>query len=108
LCRRSSYNDLTSRSFLFLGYELSTWFDRQLVLDLNRMLNPARPLNPPPPPAIDFGEGPGVPFEVRRGAVSWAIDFHPSQLATQFWNAIGIKSYDLDAREFTRQLREEL
>lgn len=37
---------------------------------------------------------------------SWAIQYHPSRLEQELWDARHVNIYDLDVTEFTRQLRQ--
>jgi hypothetical protein len=37
---------------------------------------------------------------------SWAIQYQPSKLEQELWDARGVNIYDLDFNEFTRQLRQ--
>jgi hypothetical protein len=36
---------------------------------------------------------------------SWAIQFKPSDLETELWNARKVKIYDVDINEFVEKLR---
>ena len=38
---------------------------------------------------------------------SWAIQFRPSDLEVELWNARRVKIYDVDINEFVRRLREK-
>jgi hypothetical protein len=38
---------------------------------------------------------------------SWAIQFRPSDLEVELWNAKKVKIYDVDINEFVRCLRQQ-
>jgi len=82
-----------SRHFLFLGYGLRDWNLRVVLRNLKTVL-PAAPRS-----ATDEEED----EELR----SWAIQFQPSPLEVELWNARKIKIYDLSIDEFVRRLREQ-
>lgn len=82
-----------TRHFLFLGYGLRDWNLRVVLRNLKTVL-PATPK-----PATDEEED----EELR----SWAIQFQPSPLEVELWNARKIKIYDLSIDEFVRRLREQ-
>jgi hypothetical protein len=77
-----------NRYFLFLGYGLRDWNLRVVLRNL-RLQMPGTP------------EGDDDDEEVT----SWAIQFEPSDLEVQLWNARHVKIYDLMITEFVKQLR---
>jgi hypothetical protein len=79
------------RHFLFLGYSLSDWNFRVVLRNLE---------TPLPGQVPDGDEG---TEDERR---SWAIQYQPSELEQQLWEARHVNIYDLDVNEFTRRLRQ--
>jgi hypothetical protein len=80
-----------SRHFLFLGYGLRDWNLRVVLRNMKTKL--------PGTAGAEQGEDDDA---VR----SWAIQFRPSALEKELWNARNIKIYDLSIGEFVKQLRE--
>ncbi len=72
------------RHFLFLGYGLRDWNLRVVLRNLR-----------------------GVTEEEEAALRSWAIQFRPSDLEVELWNARRVKIYDVDINEFVRRLREK-
>lgn len=85
-----------TRHFLFLGYGLRDWNLRVVLRNLKTAL-PALPTAP----AADEEE------EEDEELRSWAIQFRPSALERELWNARKIKIYDVDINEFVNRLREQ-
>ena len=48
-----------------------------------------------------------VTEEEEAALRSWAIQFQPSDLEKELWNARRVKIYDVDINEFVRRLREK-
>ncbi len=82
-----------SRHFLFLGYGLRDWNLRVVLRNLKTVL----------PAAARSATDEEEDEELR----SWAIQFQPSPLEVELWNARKIKIYDLSIDEFVRRLREQ-
>lgn len=82
-----------TRHFLFLGYGLRDWNFRVVLKNLRAA-----------PPAAAH---PNSPEEEEEDLRSWAIQYRPSVLETELWNARRIRIYDVDINEFVRKLREE-
>jgi hypothetical protein len=57
--------------------------------------------------ATDHGEQEAVTEEEEAALRSWAIQFQPSDLEVELWNARRVKIYDVDINEFVRRLREK-
>jgi len=93
------------RHFLFLGYGLRDW-NLRVVL---RMLRDNKSVSQPAvadAPAINPNEEPERTYnEELTTRRSWAIQFQPSELERELWNARGVKIYDVDINEFVRRLR---
>jgi SIR2-like domain len=83
-----------SRHFLFLGYGLRDWNLRVVLKNLKTTLSGSANA-----PATDDAEE----DELR----SWAIQFHPSDLEVELWNARKVKIYAVDINEFVRGLRKQ-
>jgi hypothetical protein len=82
-----------TRHFLFLGYGLRDW-NLRVVLKNLRMVLPAA------------GDASGQAEDDDGGELrSWAIQFKPSDLETELWNARRVKIYDVDINEFVEKLR---
>jgi hypothetical protein len=90
------------RHFLFLGYGLRDWNLRVVLRNLRAMLPGAANAAV----ANDHDEQEAVTEENQAAPKSWAIQFRPSDLERELWNARGVKIYDLDINEFVRCLRE--
>lgn len=84
-----------TRHFLFLGYGLRDWNLRVVLKNLRTAL-----------PTIKADEQ-EMEDEGDDDLRSWAIQFRPSSLETELWNARQIKIYDVDINEFVRRLREQ-
>lgn len=82
-----------TRHFLFLGYGLRDWNLRVVMKNLRTVLPAAEDAAKQ---QEDDNEG-----ELR----SWAIQFNPSELETELWNAREVKIYDVDINEFVEKLR---
>lgn len=78
------------RQFLFLGYGLRDWNLRVVLKNLR-----TAPIDTAEPSRMDDEE------ELR----SWAIQYRPSDLEVELWNARRVKIYDVEINEFARQLR---
>lgn len=78
-----------TRHFLFLGYGLRDWNLRVVLKNLKSVI---------PGGATSDDEE-----ELR----SWAIQFRPSDLEMELWNARNVKIYDVDINDFVRRLREQ-
>ena len=82
-----------TRHFLFLGYGLRDWNLRVVLKNLRTVL-----------PTVDEASsraGDDEEEELR----SWAIQYNPSDLETELWNARKVKIYDVDINEFVEKLR---
>jgi hypothetical protein len=79
------------RQFLFLGYGLRDW-------NLRVVLKNLRTLPVGGEAALGDDED-----ELR----SWAIQYRPSDLEVELWNARRVKIYDVDINQFARRLREQ-
>jgi len=93
------------RHFLFLGYGLRDWNLRvvlRLLRDNKNFLS--APVADPSATVRDDDQEPLSQEDcaIRR---SWAIQFQPSELERELWNARGVKIYDVDINEFVRRLR---
>lgn len=80
------------RQFLFLGYGLRDW-NLRVVLKNLRTASP------------DSLRSHGMEDEDELR--SWAIQYRPSDLEVELWNARRVKIYDVDINEFARQLRAQ-
>lgn len=80
-----------TRHFLFLGYGLRDWNLRVVLKNLRTVLPTVNSV----PPDDDDEE------ELR----SWAIQYKPSDLETELWNARKVKIYDVDINDFIQKLR---
>jgi SIR2-like domain len=83
-----------SRHFLFLGYGLRDW-------NLRVVLKNLKAVAPAAVDALAMGE------EEDGELCSWAIQFRPSDLEVELWNAKKVKIYDVDINEFVRCLRKQ-
>jgi hypothetical protein len=90
------------RHFLFLGYGLRDWNLRVVLRNLRGILPGAGNTAL----ANDNEEQDAVTEERETAPKSWAIQFQPSDLEKELWNARGVKIYDVDINEFVRCLRE--
>jgi hypothetical protein len=84
-----------TRHFLFLGYGLRDWNLRVVLKNLRTVL-------PTVDEASQSTDDDGEEEELR----SWAIQFNPSDLETELWNARKVKIYDVDINGFVNKLRE--
>lgn len=82
-----------TRHFLFLGYGLRDWNLRVVLKNLRTVL-----------PAVDEASQPAND-DMEEELRSWAIQFRPSDLETELWNARKVKIYDVDINEFVDKLR---
>lgn len=82
-----------TRHFLFLGYGLRDWNLRVVLKNLRTVL-----------PTLDEA-GASADDEMEEELRSWAIQFNPSDLETELWNARKVKIYDVDINEFVEKLR---
>jgi hypothetical protein len=80
------------RQFLFLGYGLRDW-NLRVVLKNLRTASPDA-----------LGSAHREDDEELR---SWAIQYRPSDLEVELWNARRVKIYDVDINEFASQLRAQ-
>jgi hypothetical protein len=80
-----------TRNFLFLGYGLRDWNLRVVLRNLKNVSS----AEPQAEPADDIDD------ELH----SWAIQFQPSELEVELWNARRIKVYDVDINDFVEKLR---
>lgn len=78
------------RQFLFLGYGLRDWNLRVVLKNLKTSSSNFR-----------ASAGNDEIEDLR----SWAIQYRPSELERELWNARRVKIYDVDLNEFARQLR---
>ncbi len=83
-----------TRNFLFLGYGLRDW-NLRVVL---------RNLESAQPPATEPEAPENEPDDTLR---SWAIQFRPSDLEVELWNARGVKVYDVEINQFVQELRTQ-
>jgi hypothetical protein len=90
------------RHFLFLGYGLRDWNLRVVLRNLRGILSGAANAAV----AKDHEEQEAVTEEMEAAPKSWAIQFRPSDLEKELWNARGVKIYDVDINEFVCCLRE--
>jgi hypothetical protein len=90
------------RHFLFLGYGLRDWNLRVVLRNLRGILSSAANAAA----ADDHEEAEPVTEEEGAARRSWAIQFQPSDLEVELWNARGVKIYDVDINNFVECLRE--
>jgi len=90
------------RHFLFLGYGLRDWNLRVVLRNLRGIL----PRTADPAAAPRQEESEAVAEEEGAALRSWAIQFRPSDLEVELWNARRVKIYNVDINEFVRCLRE--
>jgi hypothetical protein len=83
-----------TRHFMFLGYGLRDWNLRVVLKNLRTL---------PPPVSAAPSTVEGTDDELR----SWAIQFRPSELEVELWNARQVKLYDVDINEFVQQLQAQ-
>ena len=83
-----------SRHFLFLGYGLHDWNLRVVLKNLKTVL----------PVSTEARTTDDEEDEELR---SWAVQFRPSGLEVELWNAKKVKIYDVDINEFVRRLRRQ-
>jgi hypothetical protein len=79
------------RQFLFLGYGLRDWNLRVVLKNLR---------------SAQHLENESDASDEEEDLRSWAIQYRPSELEMQLWNARKIRIYDVDINEFARRLRE--
>jgi SIR2-like domain len=91
------------RHFLFLGYGLRDWNLRVVLRNLRGILSSTASAAV----ANDQREQEAVTEEEEAALRSWAIQFRPSDLEKELWNARRVKIYDVDINEFVRRLREK-
>lgn len=94
-----------NRHFLFLGYGLRDWNLRVVLRMLRDNKNILPQLAADPAAANDREAPEQVAKEEEQARRSWAIQFQPSDLECELWNARGVKIYDVDINEFVRRLR---
>ncbi|HEX8173801.1 MAG TPA: SIR2 family protein [Pyrinomonadaceae bacterium] len=82
-----------TRHFLFLGYGLRDWNLRVVLKNLRAVL-----------PTVDEASQ-SANDDMEEELRSWAIQFRPSDLETELWNARKVKIYDVDINEFVEKLR---
>jgi hypothetical protein len=84
-----------TRHFLFLGYGLRDWNLRVVLKNLRTVL-----------PTVDETKGrAGEEEDDSEELRSWAIQYKPSELETELWNARKVKIYDVDINEFVEKMR---
>ncbi|HYX30935.1 MAG TPA: SIR2 family protein [Pyrinomonadaceae bacterium] len=83
-----------TRHFLFMGYGLNDW-NLRVVLNNLRSVLPSAGTND----ATEDLAGEDLP--------SWAIQFQPSDLEVELWQARSVKIYDVDINEFVKQMRAQ-
>jgi SIR2-like domain len=83
-----------TRHFLFMGYGLNDW-------NLRVVLNNLRTVLP------SDSETAAAETEEEEDLRSWAIQFRPSDLEVELWNARKVRIYDVDINEFVKRMREE-
>lgn len=83
-----------TRHFLFLGYGLRDWNFRVVLKNLRDA-----------PPTVGRSDAPDD--EEEEDIRSWAIQYRPSTLETELWNARQIRIYDVDINQFVQRMREE-
>lgn len=79
------------RQFLFLGYGLRDWNLRVVLKNLR---------------TVQHIENLSAAVDNEEDLRSWAIQYRPSELEVQLWNARKVRIYDVDINEFARRLRE--
>ncbi|HKS27622.1 MAG TPA: SIR2 family protein [Pyrinomonadaceae bacterium] len=82
-----------TRHFLFLGYGLRDWNLRVVLKNLRTVL-----------PTVDEASQ-SADDDMEEELRSWAIQFRPSDLEMELWNARKVKIYDVDINEFVEKLR---
>ncbi len=82
-----------TRNFLFLGYGLGDWNLRVVLRNLESM-------------ALSGGDA-NASEEATDELRSWAIQYHPSDLEVELWNARRVKVYDVDINEFVAKMRAQ-
>jgi hypothetical protein len=90
-----------TRHFLFLGYGLRDWNLRVVLKNLRAIL---------PAGEDDVAiktEGAGSGVKEAADLRSWAIQYRPSELEIELWNARQVKIYDVQINEFVKGLRDE-
>ncbi len=83
-----------TRHFLFMGYGLRDWNLRVVLRNLRNLL--------PRADANAMGENDQEQEEELR---SWAIQYKPSDLEVELWNARRVKIYDSDIGLFVQKLK---
>jgi SIR2-like domain len=83
-----------TRHFLFMGYGLNDWNLRVVLNNLRAVL-----------PGVEAE--PGVEPDDEEDLRSWAIQFRPSDLEVELWNARKVRIYDVDINAFVQRLQAE-
>jgi SIR2-like domain len=83
-----------ARHFLFLGYGLNDWNLRVVLNNLRSVLPSAGADDD----SKDLNE---------KDVPSWAIQFRPSDLEVELWQARNVRIYDVDINEFVKQMRAQ-
>jgi hypothetical protein len=94
------------RHFLFLGYGLRDWNLRVVLRILRRKETGLPALVADAAATNDHDEQEELSEEEEATPRSWAIQFQPSDLEVELWNARGVKIYDVDINNFVECLRE--
>jgi hypothetical protein len=81
-----------TRQFLFMGYGLNDW-NLRVVLNNLRTVLPTDDVEAHTPP------------EAEKNLPSWAIQFRPSDLEVELWNARKVRIYDVEINEFVEKMR---
>jgi hypothetical protein len=82
------------RHFLFLGYGLRDWNLRVVLRNLRALL-----------PRVGDPQAAGGDGDEAEELRSWAIQYRPSDLEVELWNARRVKIYDFDVSAFAERLR---
>src|SRR4030095_7008164 len=80
-----------ARHFLFMGYGLNDWNLRVVLNNLRSVL----------PGETSAADEVNEEEELR----SWAIQFRPSDLEVELWNARNVRIYDVDINQFVQRMR---
>ena len=83
-----------TRHFLFMGYGLNDW-NLRVVLHNLRMVMP------------DADEKPSDKEDEQEDLRSWAIQFGPSDLEIELWQARKVRIYNVDINEFVKRMQAE-
>lgn len=92
-----------TRHFLFLGYGLRDWNLRVVLKNLRKPLLTGKKTGDDEEGEAAKGAASGE--EEEEELRSWAIQYRPSALEQELWNARRVKIYDVDINEFIRELR---